>query len=117
MAKVYNISPKSLKSLGKKFKIFAVLFLTACSQTPTDDIAKAATKSVDALEQSLAAECKNDATKAQITAIKTQIENTVIVCENEKRVLQIEKDRLKIIIGAMIFVVVTYFINKGNKIV
>lgn len=87
--------------------------LCACSsKTPTQTATDAAIQAIDALEQSITPECKTASVDKQITALRTQVENTVTYCEQEKRVLELEKDRLLLVLFIMTAVVGTYITRR-----
>ncbi len=87
--------------------------LCACSaKTPTQTATDAAIQAIDALEQSIAPECKTASVDKQITALRTQVENTVTYCETEKQVLQLEKDRLLLVLFFMTVVIGVYITRK-----
>lgn len=87
--------------------------LCACSaKTPTQTATDAAIQAIDALEQSITPECKTASVDKQITALRTQVENTVTYCEQEKRELQLEKDRLEIILFFLVVAMGFYITRK-----
>lgn len=91
--------------------------LCACSaKTPTESAVQAATESITALEKSLPKECKTEAVNAQIAALTTQVENTLLYCENEKKVLKLEKDRLLMVLFFMTVVIGVYIIKKIKNV-
>jgi hypothetical protein len=91
--------------------------LCACSATtPTESAVNAATESITALEKSLPKECKTEAVNAQIAALTTQVENTLLYCENEKKVLELEKDRLLMVLFMMAVVMGVYIIKKIKNV-
>lgn len=98
-------------------KILIALLLTGCTtQTPTESAVNAATESIVALEKSLPKECKTESVNAQIAALTTQVENTLLYCENEKKVLELEKDRLLMILFVMAAVISLYVIKKIKNV-
>lgn len=91
--------------------------LCACSaKTPTQTATDAAIQAIDALEQSITPECKTASVDKQITALRTQVENTAIYCEQEKQVLELEKDRLLMVLFMMVTVIGVYIIKKIKNV-
>lgn len=96
--------------------LFALLLVGCTTQTPTESAVNAAIESITALEKSLPKECKTESVNAQIAALTTQVENTLLYCENEKKVLELEKDRLLMILFVMAAVISLYVIKKIKNV-
>lgn len=119
--------------MKKLFYIFCIsaIFLSGCAKKePATVIADAIkqdvsvmTAQVDAVKESLTAECKTPAIVKQLDAITKNIQTVstkadaeVATCEVQKDVLKEENSKLKITIGFLLLIIVGMIILKIRKI-
>lgn len=110
--------------------IFVCLLSSCSKKEPSTAIAENIKSDIVVVEQqiqdikeNLPTECKNTTVKANLTTIQanlktltSKIDSQVIACNTEKKVLEEENSKLRIIIGFLIFIIAGWIILKIKKI-
>lgn len=108
---------QSFLFLGVKWAILlficgCIMLLCGCTnKTPVETIADNATAQVVALEKTLTPECKTEAVKAQMDAIKAEIAGAPAACELQIKPIRTERNALAL----ALMVIVGLFVARITK--
>lgn len=100
-----------------KISLFLIIFLCAgCAQkSATDSILESVEQQIVALEKSLPAECKTEAVKADMAAIKSGHAAIKESCHADVKKIEAERDKWAMAFFAVAFVLGWLFVKKVEK--
>ena len=96
-----------------RFAVLLILtvLISGCAKTATETITETAQQQLNAIEQSIAPECRTASTTAQIEALRNTIKSSLSVCEVEKQKITADKLRWEAI-AIMLMVIIGIHISK-----
>lgn len=95
-----------------------ILSLMGCATTgPINPITNSAQKTITALEQSIPEQCKTESVKANLDALKTQINAIPAVCTTEIKPYKEQRDKWRGFTFALLILIGIFCFNKIKKYV
>ena len=97
----------------KRVLLIIILSVTGCAKTGTiTPLTDSAKQTLMALEQSIPAQCQTEIVKANLDAIKTQIEAIPAVCTTEIKPYKAELDKWRIFTYGLLLLIGIFGFNK-----